>query len=1387
MADWLYADYLEIDQDFIDVYKEEEDRKRPGAWKSLIPQENMRELLEKIIGALERKAPKPPFIYGPYGTGKTLTAFALKHLLEDDMDEVEAYFAKYSSIKDLWPRWRALREQGPFLVVYRSSSSDARTPFRLAYILQERISHALAEKGYKSCVTETLRQEVLRNLTDPQSTFNWAVAFKKHRFRFRDCATPEEVIARLQGSTNSSPETELGLVDLTERVIQTLEEEHFVVLYTPESLKKWIKEIIERNNLKGLLFLWDEFTDFFAIPGAPIDIVQELAHLAAETPFYLGLISHQAPDIAVKVDQESRAKFLERFHTHHLQLTDVTAYRLMGGVLQVKPERRDEWERKRQRLWDKVEKVSFLLMGLQGETKGDMQNLVPIHPYTARLLAAIARQFSSSQRTLFRFLKEEKPGRFTFPRFLREHPQDDWFWLTADYLWDYFYAEDDPDYSEEVRRFIAQYRTNVEKIEDPVERRIYKSVLLLDLIYRRVGARGQDERSSLEPTRSRLELVYEGVLDRSQVRAALDSLCGKRLLYRYAVGKNEGYTLPLSMIDENKVKEIKENIEKATHFRDLARETGEIGQKLSERLGLRPPLRNRQRLRLASVEELGHKQERVLPERELEPYQVGVVVVLPFEESELRAAREYAQKLSSENQRVIYAVAEQVFGKQRWDEWLEQKALTEYSRELGEKDNVQSYNQRAQRLVEEWIEGILTRGFQMYFRGRKATFVAGPDGYEKFFEEVVAEIYPLRPESIFTIEPLYTGSFGQQAARIGLGLESKPPNPFAYAVERLERQGLWGSKDWPTEHPLAQMKAKINEALEEHGKICVKDAWETLMGPPYGLMPSRIGVMLFAFLLRDYKEGYYYYDGNRCEGLNAQTLTTIIDSVIKGSKGPDYEIRKMLPAEERACALLRELFTLPPEETRYLRSTLIALRSRLKSLGYPLWALCYTSEGPCPEELSSCVETLQMLLAGNLEASLPEREQVYNLARQLSEARKYLRELASRKSSYEAGMRRFIEQNNHALMEAAIKLELSMERLVEKLRTLLQEDVAFWDENKVKEQLGRLYDECRVTIALNELFGGSARELSSALHYLRREWIGSFGKLPLWLLAEVADEEDKDALELLRELFEARSFDPARDFERVSNWAKRARVLVEQKEKIRRNLKSQQAALCLWVQKHLEVSLSSTDAGQLLAKTPSLLEARHEEVVNYVRRYLAELERQQLILTLRQCWQEITGTPSPGEWSQMAGLPAHLLVDRNLEHLLELLDHPEKKSEDELREAQKTLEKEKEVLRWLCDKEWVKKTFLERVARDYAVLVEDEGDFIALKEHLRRELGGQLLQWDLARAQKATEEWAKEYYSKIGYRRVEDRLRELSEEEAKKLLGELARDPRVGILLLRRS
>jgi len=149
--DASYSKCIKINDSYIAVYSEETDKNHPNSWKAYIPHEDFRNLLEKFIRALSRGKDddkKPLWIYGNYGTGKTYTAFVLKHLLEDPTEEVVAFFDSHKIISDLKDRFLSLRQGKGYLVLYRSGSSLLESPLRLYYTLYYHIKQNVENKVF---------------------------------------------------------------------------------------------------------------------------------------------------------------------------------------------------------------------------------------------------------------------------------------------------------------------------------------------------------------------------------------------------------------------------------------------------------------------------------------------------------------------------------------------------------------------------------------------------------------------------------------------------------------------------------------------------------------------------------------------------------------------------------------------------------------------------------------------------------------------------------------------------------------------------------------------------------------------------------------------------------------------------------------------------------------------------------------------------------------------------------------------------------------------------------------------------------------------------------------------------------------------------------------
>ncbi len=81
---------------------------------------------------------------------------------------------------------------------------------------------------------------------------------------------------------------------------------------TTGELCDWIREIIEKDNLKELVFIWDEFSEYFENNMHHLTGFQQVAELAATAPFCLLIVTHKAEGYFSDGDPDKR-KILDRF------------------------------------------------------------------------------------------------------------------------------------------------------------------------------------------------------------------------------------------------------------------------------------------------------------------------------------------------------------------------------------------------------------------------------------------------------------------------------------------------------------------------------------------------------------------------------------------------------------------------------------------------------------------------------------------------------------------------------------------------------------------------------------------------------------------------------------------------------------------------------------------------------------------------------------------------------------------------------------------------------------------------------------------------------------------------------------------------------------------
>lgn len=1368
VAVWRYDDYLAVSEDFIPVFSEEVDKNHKGNWKFFIPHTHMRDMMEKLIAALARAHAgdkRSLWLTGAYGTGKTFACFVVKHLLEDQLDEIEDYFQKHQILAPLWPRFKALRKNNRYLVVYRSASGHITSTRRLMVELQQAIKDRLKAQGYTNTFGESIMDQLVNKLTDTSGIFNWEGAFNKYRGRFRTVASAEEVIERLRA----------GDVKIGEQVAAVLEEEGLTLVDSPAAVKAWIKEVIAGNNLQGIVFIWDEFTEFFA-NNVPVTPLQELAQATADMPFYLFLVTHRALNQFTRIDDDTRKKLLDRFHNCQLEMTPVTAYKLIANVIEVDPDRRNEWEAKRDSLWSKVD-VAVLHINVLGERvkKDELKMLAPIHPFTAYLLATISSLYSSSQRTLFQFLKKDEPGSFQW--FIANYPKDNWYWLTPDYLWQYFFEDVKIETIDTVSDILSHYHSKKDDLSSE-EKRVFRVMLLLTALWRQTqGAHGL-----LKPSLSVLKRMFVGTDLYNRVSEVADALCARGVMLAVPSGNDCEYIIPTTTIDQTKLQQYKQRAESSLTFEKMIK-VGKLdagfAPGLRELLFLQGAAKLRHPVQIVSARELKLRRERLIRGVE-KPYEVGVMLVVAQEDEHLNDSEDLAAEISKTHPNYCILISQIAFGIKRWCEWLDCRARSWYHEEMRDSTTKRYYDTRGKNIVAEWLGAVRTGRVRAFFRGKQEE-LAGCEAIAGYLEDIVASVYPDGPEKLSKIATLYTSAWGKAGAEIGLKVAANIQRPYKIVVDELKNQGVWEDEalNCHSDHPLAKMKRVVDSFFANQDHVNLKQLWEALQQPPYGLMPSPIGILLFAVLLRSYAQGYYYSDGINSLPLNPNKLAELIHQVLKGARQSDnYTIRKMSVEGELFCQMARDVFHLTAEQTAYPEEARKNMRITVMEMGYPLWTLVYyvqkTSGSSAVRDMARATETLSDILAYDRD-ELDDQEMKTAL-KAVRPVRRELSRLLSRDRMQE-GMKQFWSVHFPQLTSLMASLNLDVSQVMVRLRALFNEDAYLWREERVKEKLPEVARDLDLVDALNRLCGVAKQDLNDLRNYFRTNWFKC--KLPLLCYKEGQPAEVADLIDYLYELIyrpgQGVKDNRADDIRRLSG-------------RLASLLSGGASLTGILVRKFTGQRLSDHEAAELYAALPDLSGATEDEVRRALIHALSQQVKQKKLADLRQRWRMLTGSESPEHWSEKMRVPIQWVLEGQPHHTFFVrYGNLHRLSESEIDEMVAYLTDHAAELAILQDHRYVLDRFVQVAAGDYADLVRQAGAADKLQDHIYRALQGNVYQWPmrLNEVNRLVRQWITENYKATAYPQILKVIEAISPNDIKRFVKHLAaEDALVGARLL---
>lgn len=675
---------------------------------------------------------------------------------------------------------------------------------------------------------------------------------------------------------------------------------------TTTDLCAWIREIIKINNLRAIVFIWDEFTEYFYNNSRNLTGFQELCEISETDPFYFILVTHVTQGLFHERDKDF-AKLNDRFVQPHslISLPENIAFQLMGAALEKNEDLAilGEWEDVvLGDLKERTKESRKLVMNVAHITDTEMVNILPIHPYAALLLKHISSAFDSNQRSMFDFIKNDRGDDIKgFQWFIDNYgPYDENPLLTVDMLWDFFYEKGKEYLSHDIRSVLDYFGRVTNSNIDADQKRALKAILLLSAISQYAG----DSVELFIPNDKNLENAFEGSDIESSVTTLVKRLLGNKIIFQKSLGGGKFQYAPYSNEAEIDVRPFEKEVDQRSTSAFINDELSD-GSRIVDAISLDAALRLRYALNFVSVSDFDSKIRQLRNNEESFGNKIVAVVSFAKDDTESAAIGKLIHKaLEDGSYKMIFIDASRnPFGVDGYEQYRHEMAL---SMSQNGKDNAlaEQYEANAKDELKKWKNRIINGEFVVYSaekpEGERATSM---DMLGVLLKDINRKKYPDSLEGNYNvIANMYT------ATNLKLGVECacKEKTSGTYnsgnVVTKLEKalEGAWQVDKYWDKNPnllISRIKMCVDEKINEkfkagENRVSISDIYEVLKAAPYGFMPCNFSAFILGFVLKEYTNGTYSWsDGLTSEELTLNKLKEMIDEVIHLDITPNFRYK----------------------------------------------------------------------------------------------------------------------------------------------------------------------------------------------------------------------------------------------------------------------------------------------------------------------------------------------------------------------------------------------------------------------------------------------------------------------------------------------------------------
>ncbi len=1230
-----YREYFDIDERYFPCI--DDAAINAGApWDNTYPHNTFIDMLTELERALARQNNgRTLWIEGAYGTGKSQCAYALRKIMEVPEAELCAYWDKYEPLKkktDLLEKLIGHKGKG-IVVAHRYASGGIMSARDLFFAIQESVKSALVEQKVSYLGENTLKQSIIAWLedSDHKLMFNSLLqnSDKEWRALFSQ-STADEVLDTLRknGEVKSLVDNIFRLADKEGITALTIDSDRLI---------DWLTDIIDRNNIR-IVFVWDEFSDYFKNNRESLSEFQKVAALVQNKPFYFIVVTHEPQQIYVAdSDRGNQTKVSDRFISIPITLPDNIAFNLIGHAFHVKPAAKQQWDILADDLNDRVKNSRTKVMAVAKiDNPQVMKDIMPLHPMAALLLKNIASAFKSNQRSMFDFIKSSNTDDVKAFQWFNENmgPFDEHPLLTVDMLWNFFYEKGRDSLTSDIRLILDTFPQQQNLRED--EKAVLKAILIMQAIDQRLGG----TIDLFKATEQNLSYAFEGIPDLEGTKSAnlAKGLKEKGILVSNPIGGGRYvYAAAVLAGDQAKIDNHKKDIRQNSTTSKLVTEGG-----LSTVLSLSPALR----LRFESEPGTGKitpvttadftRTINILRDRAT-GCNFHAVIAFAKDDAEATIFRKNLKSAVADKQyeNIVFIDALSTpLGSEAFEQYIDFSAMAMYYQGSNNTSSRESSDKAKRVLDQDWKNRIYNGQFVVFtYANQEGEKLGNGQGVASVLQTIVTTKFPYvfdfaksLTESQLKITPAM-----KQSAKSGI---SQTTNGVVVGVEKHVLPTVWKiDKYWenPTTAslPISKIKVEVDKRIEDafarEGQISIGEIYDFLE-KNYGFAPCNLSSFIAGFLLKEYgSEPLRYSDSSGGhEQMMQDKLAEMLGNYIGKSPKPTY-IVKMTADEKAFYELTEKAWSIPTNSCSSAGQASIVVSKKMRDLNLPVWCLEEVDTVGIFDVVQKYIELVQK--EGN--EAHKKAVEIGRIASTKPSLADSLFALVTNENC-QKGMREYLSSfESGKVMELATAIGAENNVLADIRRLFGVKHSCLWDKRTGEDEIRKLLTEYSVVKESNTILNAAAHSLTDADKEWRErlKFIGIpcealRAKYPA--LAKVLDTllkicKQEDILPEQLKVFHAE--------------------LIAHGAEIRELVNNDRRVFAEVYEPYLE-DLSDSDIAEVKSKLQTgLFELPKTDCNIKVKETAEEFRKNQLKSQLFRLWKDKTGTKNPREWSSRYRMP----------------------------------------------------------------------------------------------------------------------------------------------------